>query len=413
MAASRDHRVHFSLFFWVLTFSFSAGWFGGGENEQRKLSVELNPGLTPSAPPPPPGVALLHVRALGRNDTLHFLLCSQGAPALLLVHTDSASSAVQVDWPAFLARNTSGSLRVEPQSSVLFSSAVVFSRLWEYDDANDTADPQRLPPSGFFPPYELQNFTWSGLDNRTLDPAAPSARLCGGDGSPGFANGSFCLQVSFFASEGRGQDWPRLLHTANSSQIRVWLDGVPPRANRSRFSLELQAVGGAYPPDRVEVLRSIDDEYTPSIFKVSQWVSSPANSSSAAPGFVQWKPVAYRRPGPVLEDATPCRHSAPLPPRRAPPASGLLRAFYGPEPQTSALNVSFGLTGEPFYSSTRFLSWTFLVGVGSPPVDSFSPLVLSIMAVGLGTPMILLLLGGVCVCMRKRATPPAAYEPIN
>lgn len=59
-------------------------------------------------------------------------------------------------------------------------------------------------------------------------------------------------------------------------------------------------------------------------------------------------------------------------------------------------------------------SRTVLVGMGTPPVDSFSPLVLSIMAVGLGTPLILILLGGVFVCIRKRATAQqVSYEPIN
>lgn len=57
-----------------------------------QLSVELNPG-SPSAPP---GGDLLHVRAVGGNDTLHFLFCSQGAPTLLLVHTNSSSSTVKV-----------------------------------------------------------------------------------------------------------------------------------------------------------------------------------------------------------------------------------------------------------------------------------------------------------------------------
>lgn len=47
-------------------------------------------------------------------------------------------------------------------------------------------------------------------------------------------------------------------------------------------------------------------------------------------------------------------------------------------------------------------------------MDSFSPLVLSMMAVGLGTPLILLLVGGVYVCVRKRAAASTAtYEPIN
>ncbi|KAM4630373.1 glycosylated lysosomal membrane protein [Polymixia lowei] len=397
-----------------LSFRSSAGFIGSGDTYRRKLSVELNPGLNSSVSPLPPGVDLLHIRALGKSDTLHFLFCNQGAPTLLLLHTNTTSSTIQVDWPAFLARNTTGSLRVEPESSVLYSSAVVLTRLWEYDDVNNTADPEKVPPSSFLPPYQLQNFTWTGLNNKTLDPAGHTAQLCGGDASPSFANGSLCLQFSAFETEGRDQGWPSLLHNANSSQIRVWLDGLLPRANRSRFSLELQAVGGPYPLGRVEEIRSIDDEYTPSIFQVSQWVSSPSNSSSVVLGFVQWKPVAYRRAKPVFEDATPCHHTASVPLGQAAPASGLVRAFYGSKPSTTGLNVSFGIAGDPFYAMTNYLSWTMLVGLGHPPVDTFSPLVLSIMAVGLGTPMILILLGGICVCSRKRATPQSqAYEPIN
>ncbi|XP_071355577.1 glycosylated lysosomal membrane protein [Trachinotus anak] len=375
------------------------GLFSGGETFKRKLTVELNPGSTTV----PPGGDLLHVRAVGDNDTLHFLFCSQGAPTLLLIHTNSSSSTLEVDWPLFLARNSSGSLRVEPESSILYSTAVVFSRLLEYDDINDTAD----PTSDLFPPYELQNFTWSRLNL-----SGPAALLCGTVSN--FSIGSLCLQLSVFESEGRGQLWPRLVHTANSSQMGVWFDGLLPRANRSRFLLELQAVGRAYPLSRVEAHRSIDDEYTPSIFKVSQWVSS-VNGSSDVLGFVQWKPVAYRKSNPALEDATPCRHSDPRPQSSETTAasSGLIRAFYS-EPETFGLTVSFGLAGEPFYSSTRFLSWTVLVGVGSPPVDSFSPLVVAIMAVGLGTPLVLLLLGGLWVCVRKRAADSTtAYEPIN
>ncbi|XP_034401577.1 glycosylated lysosomal membrane protein [Cyclopterus lumpus] len=391
MAAERKRSCGLSsLVFLFSVFSLCQSSFSG-ETSRRNVSVELNPGL----PSSPPGGDLLHARAVGDTDTLHFLFCSQGAPTLLLVHTNSSSSAVTVNWTQFEARNISGSLKVEPESSILYSSAIVFSRLLEYDDVNDTAD----PTSDLFPPYELQDFTWSPLNLSGL-----SALLCGAAES--FANGSLCLELSLFESEGRDQSWPRLLHTANSSQLKVWLDGVLPRATRSRFILELQAVGGVNPLNRVEVHRSIDDEFTPSIFKVSQWVSS-GNSSSDVLGYLQWKPVAYRRSDPALEFATPCRHSDPRPQTAA--LSGLIRGFYA-EPQTFGLNVSFGLAGEPFYNSTKFLSWTVLLGSGSPPVDSFSPLVLTVMAVGLGTPMILLLLGGVCVCVRKRA---AAYEPIN
>lgn len=75
-------------------------------------------------------------------------------------------------------------------------------------------------------------------------------------------------QLTVFGTEGRNLEWPRLLHSANSSQLDVWFDGVPARAARSRFLLELAAVAGANPPSQAEVRRSIDDEFTPSIFKV-------------------------------------------------------------------------------------------------------------------------------------------------
>ncbi|XP_037330688.2 glycosylated lysosomal membrane protein [Pungitius pungitius] len=396
MAAAENRRSGVSSFL-VFLFSFFSLCHSSFSEEtfRRNLSVELNPG-SPSAPS---GGDLLHVRAVGVNDTLHFLFCSQGAPTLLLVHTNSSSSTVEVNWTQFEARNTSGSLKVEPENSVVYSSGLVFSRLLEYDDVNDTADPTADP----FPPYQLQDFTWSRLKLSGL-----SALLCGA--AETFTNGSLCLELSVFESEGRDHSWPRLLHTANSSQLRVWLDGVLPRATRSRFLLELRAVGDPSPLSRVEVHRSIDDEFTPSIFKVSQWVSS-ANGSSDVLGYLQWKPVAYRRADPALEYATPCRHSDPRPqsPEETAAASGLIRGFYG-APQTFSLNVSFGLAGEPFYNVTKFFSWTVLLGAGSPPVDSFSPLVLAVTALGLGTPTMLLVMGGVCVCVRKRATD---YEPIN
>ncbi|XP_061598032.1 glycosylated lysosomal membrane protein [Cololabis saira] len=371
------------------------------ETSKRQLVVQLNPGTNST----PPGGDLLHVRAVGDNDTLHFLFCSQGAPTLLIVHTNSSSSTVKVNWPQFLARNSSGSLTVEPQSSILYSTAVVFTRLWEYDDVNDTAKP--TSSLDFYPPYRLQDFTWSRLRL-----SGPVAELCGA--GPTFTNGSVCLQLSVFDSDGRAESWPRLLHSGNSSQVQVWLDGVSPQSPNSRFLLELEAVGGVYPLSRVDVRRSIDDEFTPSIFQVSQWVSS-ANGSSDVRSFVQWKPVAYRQPHPALEDATPCRYSQPQlqSGNTTTASSGLIQAFYN-DPEVTGLNVSFGIAGEPFYNSTKYLSWTLVVGVGSPPVDSFSPLVLTIMTVGLGAPMVLLLLGGVFLCLHKRREASSTtYEPIN
>uniref|UniRef100_A0A8C1UZV1 Glycosylated lysosomal membrane protein n=1 Tax=Cyprinus carpio TaxID=7962 RepID=A0A8C1UZV1_CYPCA len=401
-----------NLIFSVLFVVFGAtrGFLGNGDKFRRKVSVELNPGLTPPWVLPP-GVGLVHVRGLGLNDTLHFLLCNHGAPALLMVHTNSTQSVVQVNWPVFINHSSAGSLKVEPQSSVQYSSALVFTRVWEYDDVNNTADPQQTAESSFYPPYELQNFLWSDL-NETLDQSGLTVKLCGGERTESFLNGSLCLQFSAFESVGRDQPWPSLHHNANSSQLHVWLNGVTPRGNHSRFALEFQSVGDSGFQGRVDVHSSIDDEYTPSIFKVSQWVSSPVNQSGVW-GYNQWKPVAYRKAVPVFEDATPCKHSQLVSMKRI-PHSPLVQAYFTEDPQTHGLNISFGIDKDPvFYSDTKYISWTVLVGMGEPPADSFSTLIIIIITVGLGTPLVIIIVGGVFVWIRKRRSHSSGYEPIN
>uniref|UniRef100_A0A8C6WUN2 Glycosylated lysosomal membrane protein n=1 Tax=Neogobius melanostomus TaxID=47308 RepID=A0A8C6WUN2_9GOBI len=397
MAKSWMHALLLLLLCVPLTLSSGPGT----EPRHRNISISLNPGHHD-----PPGGDLLYVRSVGPNDTLHILFCSQGAPTLLLIHSNSTEATVKVEWDDFLSGNSSGSVNVVPEGSVVYSGSLVFSRVWEYDDVNDTAD----PGSDLFPPYELQDVTWSRFNLSTL-----SALLCGVYKD---SNGTFCVQLSVFENWGRSELWPRLLHNPDSTQLAFWLDGLTPRSAHSRFLLELTAVGGA-PLETVQTVRSIDDEFTPSIFTVSQWLSNssvPDRASGSSPGFVQWKPVAYRKPSATLEVATPVRHQLPRQqdPVSAANTSKLIFGFYGNDTSTSGINISFGLSGEPLYGSTSYLSWTLLVGVGDPPLDSFSALVWSILAVGLGTPLLLLLLGGVWVCVRKLSAPtPTAYEPIN
>uniref|UniRef100_A0A8C1LYZ9 Glycosylated lysosomal membrane protein n=1 Tax=Cyprinus carpio TaxID=7962 RepID=A0A8C1LYZ9_CYPCA len=233
-----------------------------------------------------------------------------------------------------------------------------------YDDVNNTADPQQTAESSFYPPYELQNFLWSDL-NETLDQSGLTVKLCGGERTESFLNGSLCLQFSAFESVGRDQPWPSLHHNANSSQLHVWLNGVTPRGNHSRFALEFQSVGDSGFQGRVDVHSSIDDEYTPSIFKlsllcqVSQWVSSPVNQSGVW-GYNQWKPVAYRKAVPVFEDATPCKHSQLVSMKRI-PQSRLVQAYFTEDPQTHGLNISFGIDKDPvFYIFLNIYTFVYL-----------------------------------------------------
>lgn len=78
------------------------------------------------------------------------------------------------------------------------------------------------------------------------------------------------LQVTAYEAGGRDRRLPSLLHTADSSQLEFVLAGVAPRGNSSRFVLEVATVEEAGAVRRLHSDRSIDDEYTPTIFEVSE-----------------------------------------------------------------------------------------------------------------------------------------------
>ncbi|XP_053368470.1 glycosylated lysosomal membrane protein [Clarias gariepinus] len=378
------------------------GFMGNSDTFTRKVSLHMNPGLAPPSVPNP-GVSILHARAVGPNDTLHFLFCSGGAPALLLVHTHSNESVVTVNWPAFFGPKPAGSVTVEPENTVQYRSALVFTRLWEYDEMNSTGQ-------SVLSPYELHDFDWEDV-NQTVDYTHHTAQLCGRHRSFS-SNASLCLLFSAYESLGREEAWPSLLHHANSSQLRVLLRGMTPHTNRSHFALELQTVSEASLQTRVDVQRSIDDEYTPSIFQVSEWVWSHDNHSSVV-GFSQWKPVAYQSDHPAIEDAAPCSHSEPVDVTQAPP-SRIIAAYFTQNLVMHGLNVTYSVSlSDPAPNSTQYLSWTMLVGIGTPPSDFFSLLVICIMAISLGAPLLLLLVGGVCVCIRRRRDRIGQYEVLQ
>lgn len=65
-----------------------------------------------------------------------------------------------------------------------------------------------------------------------------------------------------------------------------------------------------------------------------------------------------------------------------------------------------------FLSPSPVSSRTALIGFGEPPQETFSPMVIAILAVGLGTPVVLLA-GGMIVALALRRRQHSEYEPIN
>ncbi|NXS14414.1 GLMPB protein, partial [Neodrepanis coruscans] len=366
--------------------------------------MQYNPGWNSSS------VNLLHVRAEGPSDTLHYVWSSIGAPAVLLVATQSPSSSLSINWTRLLSPTPAGAIWIDPPGSVVHSTAVVFTKVFEYSEAKPSEEL-------FYPPYDLSDFSWASI-NHTLNHTALTAELTGVPATdPGgtFANGSLAFRVTAYEARGRDGRLPSLLHTADSSQVEFVLAGVAPRDNSSHFLLEVATVEEPGVVRTLRSARSIDDEYTPTIFEMLSLVAKSQNDSSTL-SFLQWKATAYGSRSPRREDGIQCQAHRLQAANWSLPVASIVQAYFGDNVgstySVSALNVSFGGEEGRVYQEKRYLSWSVLLGFGQPPTDTFSPLVISIMAVALGTPLAMLLVGTclVLLAQRKRYS---EYEPIN
>ncbi|XP_027776701.1 glycosylated lysosomal membrane protein isoform X1 [Marmota flaviventris] len=375
------------------------GLLGG---ETRQVSLEVIP-CWPGLPQ-----SLLHIRAVGANSTLHYVWSSLGPPAVVLVATNTPHSVLNVSWSRLLSPEPDGGLRVLPEDSVQFSSALIFTRLLEFDGTN-TLDVAAEPLGKPYPPYSLAEFSWNNITD-SLDPASLSATFQGhpvNDPTGAFANGSLAFKVQAFSSSGRPAQPPRLLHTADTCQLEVALVGASPRGNHSLFGLEVVTVGQRPECPSMREQHSIDDEYAPAVFQVDQllWGSLPS-------GFMQWRPVAFSQKQRSRESALPCQAS-PLRPSLvySLPQSPIVQAFFGSQSNFCSFNLTFGAPTGPGYWDQHYLSWSMLLGMGSPPVDALSPLILGIVAVALGAPGLLLLGGGLILLLRHKQH--SEYQSIN
>ncbi|XP_004619261.1 glycosylated lysosomal membrane protein [Sorex araneus] len=385
----------------VLSLLLSAVPLGLLGEETRQVFLEV----VPDWMDPPQN--LLHIRAVGTNSTLHYVWSSLGPPSVLLVATNTPNSSLRVNWSLLLSPEPEGGLMVLPKDSIRFSSAMVFTRLFEFDVTNISESTKS--PAKPYPPYSLAKFSWNNISD-SLDVTTLSATFQGfptNDSTGAFANGSLTFRVQAFSRSGRATQPPRLLHTADTCQLEVALVGAKPRGNHSLFGLEVATVSQSPDCPAMHERHSIDDEYTPTIFQLDQLLWD-----SFLPGFVQWRPVAFSQKQRGRDSALPCQTSPVYYPKEYfLPQSPIVRAFFGSQSNTCAFNLTFGAATGPGYWDQYYLSWSMILGMGTPPVDTLSPLVLGIMAVALGAPTLMLLAGGLFLLLGPKRY--SEYQPIN
>ena len=390
----------------------------GTANAIRTIQTFLNPGCMKDCEG---GVA--YIKARGDQDTLHYVVTTIGPPTVLVIMTQNTDNAVHegisIDWQRLKSDNMTmreKSIILSKDLKVLYTYGVVFTRLFQYNDTSDKANLKSYNVDNTaWNVYDFTNsfFTWEDLSMLSSDytiilKVLNSTNIKG----QRINNGSLQFKFSFFDHMDRAKELPHLQYTENICQLDFILKDIDTgNMSLSRFALEaaLFSTDSTNGPMKFEETKSIDDEYTPGVFKISNWLAKSENVEKG--GFLQHKPVCYTKPARGRAYATYVR-GYPLSPIKDTQflldQSAVLSYFGNMTMSTlrmTSTNFSFGLAKDGTFTKTNYSVWTASIGLGKPPNDSVSSLVMAVIFAGLGVPVVLILFGGLFICIKKRTNP--------
>ncbi|RUS77818.1 hypothetical protein EGW08_014411 [Elysia chlorotica] len=348
------------------------------------------------------------------HDNLYYAFSTIGVPSIILARATGADSDLTFNWDKLMSDSLEDSISFKKADGlkVDYMYAVAFTRLIEYNDTHDSADlnDKKLEPEDWI----FRNFTdffWDSLPLKS-------------DGSNGFVfnttsdffppslsnNGSLSFTFQVCGEGGRASKLPALEKTANLTQIDFVLDDFTPSFSRSRFALETVLVSlSKNKKMSIDETQSIDDEYSPGVFTINNWLSNP--SDQVQTGFLQWKPVSYLSESRGRKSATKVKHYKIVDVKDrvsdvALVKSSIVEALFGnvwsrTDVIIRSSNISFGLSKDGYYVKNNYTVWSSSVGYGTPPADAISTTVVIIIAAGLGIPVILIIFGGIYTCTRR------------
>ncbi|XP_064620459.1 glycosylated lysosomal membrane protein B-like [Lineus longissimus] len=405
--SSRRSSLLFILRFIVISWSFF--WFNVScdDTSNRKVSMKFNPGCNMTVCTSGVNgsfVNVAHVSAVGSQDSLHYVMSTIGKPTVLVARINNQLKDLSINWEKLLSKNISdlhNSVTFDPEP--IYSFAVVFNRLIEYNDTHDDSTLAKAW-SNSTKVHNFPEFKWSSAEKESNTTSQTIVFKTSPESSNFFENGSLSFSIRFFNRTGREDSLPHLLFNDNMTMFDFTIDHMKPSYTNSRFALEMIMVTSDKPDDKMTVItkKSLDDEYTPGIFKIVDWRSHPDQLGA----YMQWKPVCYKKNVRTMADSTSTR-MYDLQDVTTIPERSLASAYFGKELTErkiamKANNISFGLTGDKFYIDTNYTSWTAGIGYGAPSDETMSILVIAIIGAGLGIPAVIMIIGGIIVCMKKR-----------
>lgn len=158
------------------------------DNDERKLTVELNPGCVDKIGSECDDMTFVHVKADSAKDTIHYLWDFTGTPSIMLAKTDKNAS-LGIDWVGFMA-GTANAVNFSSTPEYIFTAAI--SRIFLFNDGADKGniDDESVKDVTAFNPHR---FSWKRENLTQLHDQHVVLVM---DATVG-TNGTFAVKVSF------------------------------------------------------------------------------------------------------------------------------------------------------------------------------------------------------------------------
>ncbi|XP_013183880.2 glycosylated lysosomal membrane protein B [Amyelois transitella] len=362
--------------------------------QDRKISSQRNPNCGNCT-----SGTLLYVRADGSHDTVHQLWdFTHGIPTIIFI-ISGLNATVNMTWDDKSPR------KIWITEQPKYSFAIAIDKVYEYNDLQDNGYIDALSPRREF---SLDKAIWSQEDILQTDEEVWLQMRTNYRQDP--KQGSMQIKLDLLPFKDYAVELPHLIHTANSTLVDVSLVNFTQTRgyNASRFALRLIMVGtddGALSMNYT-MRKSLDDEHTPGIFEIIE-IRTPECARGGDGGFLQFRPVGYTQPQRGVASST-MAHVSTFNKTQVPHDStlnALYRSFDKDKLLVQNMFISFGESGDGYYKQHNFTSWSFTIGYGEPPKESFSTFVIAIISIGLGVPVLLALSGVVYLLVRRYRRP--------
>ncbi|CAH2087246.1 unnamed protein product [Euphydryas editha] len=359
--------------------------------QDRKITAKLNPGYNTYST----DITLVYVKCEGVSDTIHQIWDFTRHMPTVIFAVASVNSTLNVTW----TDNAPKDLIMSEEPTYSFATAI--DKIYEYDDLDDNG---HIDPKFPQKPYPLDKIVWHLNESLLTDKEAMVhvyGMLNGRHGRREIIN----IKLDLIPFKDYAVDLPHLIHTANSTLFDISLVNLTTSKeyNASRYAIHLLLVSTDPETDTMHytMRKSLDDEHTPGVFEIIE-IKSPSLFEKGEGGYLQFRPVAYLQSTRGVASSTIARVSAFS--RTSLPRYSTLKLFYSnlnTDLLVQDMFVSFGEAGDGYYKQHNYTAWSFTIGYGTPPIESFSFFVIMIISIGLGVPVVLALSGITYVLLRR------------